>query len=73
MKDFLGNELNINDEVVYIKSIRSGSSTRRNALFKGKIIRFTPKMVEIEMQYNQECISIGHKDLVVPFHTCKLN
>lgn len=72
MSDFLGNELFIGDEVVYIKSIRTGSSTRRNALFKGKIIRFTTKMVEIICEYNKECMPNGNKDLVTPFHTCKI-
>lgn len=44
MKDFLNNELKINDEVIYIKNMRTGSITVRNVLFKGKIIGFTQKV-----------------------------
>lgn len=42
MKDFLGSELNIGDEVVAISSI--GQRT----LHRGKIRGFSPKMVDVE-------------------------
>lgn len=41
MKDFLDNELNIGDEVVFIRP-------KYRELITGKIIRFTPKFCIIE-------------------------
>lgn len=73
MKDFLNNELKINDKVIYIKNMRTGSSTVRNVLFKGKIIGFTPKSVRILSQYAREYFCVGNEDLVQPTHVCKLN
>ncbi len=43
MIDFLGQELNIGDNVVYVKHERTSSE-----LIKSKIIGFTNKMVKIE-------------------------
>lgn len=37
MKDFLGRELNVGDECVYLKNCRTGSSTIRKLMFKGLI------------------------------------
>lgn len=73
MKDFLNNELKNDDEVIYIKNMRTGSSTVRNVLFKGKIIGFTPKSVRILSQYTNEYFCVGNEDLVQPTHVCKLN
>lgn len=73
MKDFLKNELKIDDEVIYIKLMRTGSSSSRNVMFKGKIVGFTPKMVKIERQYTQEYFGIGGIDTVTPYNICKLN
>lgn len=43
MKDFLGNELAVGDQVVYLTHTRTSSS-----LNKGVIKKITPKMVSIE-------------------------
>lgn len=72
MKFFLNNELKIDDEVIYIKGVRSGS-TVRNVLFKGKIIGFTPKSVRILRQYTNEHFCVGCEDLIQSTHVCKLN
>lgn len=49
MKDFLNNELNIGDEVVYLYYARTSAELKI-----GKIIKITDKMVKIETssQYN---------------------
>lgn len=73
MKDFLGNELKVNDEVIYIKSMRTGSSTTRNVMFKGQVSGFTKKHVEVERTYTNEHFTIGNFDLIQPTHVCKLN
>lgn len=73
MKDFLGNDLNFGDEIIYIKSLRTGSSTTRNVLFKGRILDFLPKNVEILRTYSNEEFPIEIVDVVKPGHVCKLN
>lgn len=40
MKDFLGRELAVGDECVYLKNCRTGSSTIRKLMFKGVITGF---------------------------------
>lgn len=40
MKDFLGRELNVGDECVFLKNCRTGSSTTRKLMFKGVITEF---------------------------------
>ena len=40
MKDFLGRELNVGDECIYLKNCRTGSSTTRKLMFKGTITSF---------------------------------
>lgn len=40
MKDFLGRELSIGDECIYLKNCRTGSSTTRKLMFKGVITGF---------------------------------
>lgn len=55
MRDFLGKEIKIGDKVVYLAGRITGSSTRRNMLFIGKVVGFTDKMVKIlEEKYNSE-------------------
>ena len=55
MKDFLGKEINIGDNIVYLAGRRTGSSSRRNMLFKGEVIGFTTKMVIVlEEKYRSE-------------------
>lgn len=57
MKDFLGKKINIGDKVVYLAGRMTGSSTRRNMLFKGEVIGFTPKMVRVKENNIEELIS----------------
>lgn len=45
MKDFLGRELNIGDECVYLKNCGTGSSTTRKLMFKGVITEFKGKRI----------------------------
>lgn len=54
MKDFLGKEIQINDEVIYIKLCRTGSSSSRKIMFKGKVVGFKGQKVEIECLYTNE-------------------
>ena len=46
--DYLGNKLNVGDKCVFLKNIRTGSSTIRKMLRKGTIQRFTPASVVFE-------------------------
>ena len=39
--DFLGHKLNVGDKCVYLKNVRTGSSTIRKCMFKGIITGFT--------------------------------
>lgn len=43
MIDFIGNELHIGDEIVYVRSTSSGFD-----MYKTKIIGFTPRMLKVE-------------------------
>lgn len=45
MKDFLGRELDVGDECVYLKNCRTGSSTTRKLMFKGVITSFKKRNV----------------------------
>ena len=46
--DFTGKLLDVGDEVVYIANTRTGTSTVRKIMYKGKIERFTLKLVVME-------------------------
>lgn len=47
-KDFLGREINIGNECVYIKDVRTGSSTTRKMLFRGVVTRITKHKVAFD-------------------------
>lgn len=67
MIDFLNNEINIEDEVIYIKGIQTGSSTTRKIMFKGKVVNFKGRKVEIERLYTNEYIIANKEiDLIFP-------
>ena len=51
MNDYLGNEIKINDDVIYILYLRTGSSSSRNMIAKGKVIGFKKSKVEIKREY----------------------
>lgn len=53
-KDFLDNDIKINDEVIYLKSIQTGSSSTRKIMFKGRVLNFKGKKVEIRREYTNE-------------------
>lgn len=53
-KDFLNKEIKLNDEVIYIRLIRTGSSSKRKLMYKGKVLGFKGKKVEILEQYTNE-------------------
>ena len=72
MKDFLNNEISINDEVIYLKLLQTGSSSKRKIMFKGKVSGFKGKKVKIERLYTneweikkQEIDEIFPKDIVI--------
>lgn len=54
MKDFLNNEININDEVIYLKRLMTGSSSTRKIMFKGNVLGFKGQKVKIERLYTNE-------------------
>lgn len=60
MKDFENRELAIGDQVIYIKGRRTGSSSSRNIMFKGKVVGFTPKMVKVFKQGEIDLVSSDH-------------
>lgn len=62
MTDFLGRELNVGDECVYIQNRSTGSSTIRKLLFKDVIIGFTPKKVRFKR----------YGDLIFPCNVVKV-
>ena len=53
-KDFLDNDIKINDEVIYLKLIQTGSSSTRKIMFKGRVLNFKGKKVEIRREYTNE-------------------
>lgn len=48
MKDFLGNELNVGDEVLYLKGNYGSSGLNGHSFCLKTIERFTPKMIVFE-------------------------
>ena len=73
--DFIGEELNIGDYVVYLKNTRTGSSTIRKCLYVGVISNFGKSEVKIkplskhdkyEIDYlnRDECVSIQSRDII---------
>lgn len=51
MKDYLNNDIKINDEVVFLAYKRTGSSSSRNMIAKGTVIDFDKKKVKIKAEY----------------------
>lgn len=66
MKDFLGNEIKINDNVVYLKRLQTGSSSTRKIMFKGKVLNFKGQKVEISREYTNEWV-IKDKEIDIIF------
>ena len=66
MNDFLNNEINIEDEAIYLKNLRTGSSTIRKIMFKGKILSFKNDKVNIQRIYNKDGFSLEEIDTVFP-------
>lgn len=46
--DFVGQLLDIGDKVIYVANTRTGTSTVRKIMYKGKIAGFTPRLVIME-------------------------
>ena len=72
MIDFLKNEISVNDEVIYLKRLMTGSSSTRKIMFKGKVLGFKERKVKIERLYtneweikSKETDEIFPKDIVV--------
>lgn len=67
MKDFLGNYINVGDDVIYLKLLRTGSSSKRKIMFKGKVLDFKGQKVEVSREYTNEW-NIEHpgSDLIFP-------
>ena len=66
MNDFLNNEINIGDEVIYLKNLRTGSSTIRKIMLKGKILSFKNDKVNIQRTYNKDGFSLEEIDTIFP-------
>ena len=67
MKDFLGNYINVGDEVIYLKLLRTGSSSKRKIMFKGKVLNFKGQKVEVSREYTNEWnIEHPESDLIFP-------
>lgn len=66
MKDFLDNELNIEDEVVYIYHARTSSELK-----KGKIIDITNKMVKIETSAEYNGVTYKQPDKIIDIYALK--
>ncbi len=78
MKDFLEKEIKINDTVIYIVNLPTGSSSSRKVMFKGKVVDFqikkVMKKVVIERLYtNEEYFKIGVCDTVFPKDVCVID
>lgn len=67
MKDFLGNEIKINDEVIYVKRLRTGSSSTRKIMFKGKALGIKSQKLIVQRQYTNEwSIKEYAEDIIFP-------
>lgn len=66
MKDFLDNELNIEDEVVYLYHVRTSSELK-----KGKIINITNKMVKIETSTEYNGTTYKQPDKIIDISALK--
>ena len=67
MNDFLNHKIEINDDVIYLKRMMTGSSSTRKIMFKGKIISLKGQKVEIERLYTNEWeIKSKEIDIIYP-------
>ena len=66
MKDFLGRELNVGDEVVYLSHSRTSSN-----MYRGIVVEFTPCKVRIET-YTADGEG-AWPQLKFPYHVVKVN
>lgn len=64
MKDFENKDIKINDEVIYIQNIHTGSSSIRKCMFKGIVTEILDKKVLIKPIYSNEFKNIGNWDNV---------
>ena len=65
LTDFLGRELNIGDECVYLKPTMTGSSTIRKVLYKGVITGFKKNKVifgDTTVYVAKDVIKVRHND-----------
>ncbi|MBC5648483.1 hypothetical protein [Christensenella tenuis] len=72
MRDYLGNELNIGDECVYLQNKRTGSSSIRKCKFKGHIIGFTRKLVVVRCSASEFELEVGNETKVYPDDVIKI-
>lgn len=56
MKDFLGQPITINAPCVYMKNVRTGSSTTRKILHKGTIVSTTPCKVCVRTESKETLV-----------------
>ena len=66
MKDFENKKINIYDDVIYLKTIRTGSSSIRKCMFRGKVKGFTNTKVIIEPMYSNEFKIREQEDKIFP-------
>ena len=72
MIDFLEREIKIDDEVIYLKRMIAPGGSRRNVMFKGRVLGFTAKNVKIVREYTNENFPTMEVDYVLPWRICKL-
>lgn len=74
--NFIGEELNIGDYVIYIKNTRMGSSTIRKCKYVGMIVGFTknnvkiralsrPDRYEINWESKNEPVLVEARDIII--------
>jgi len=68
MNDFEGKEIRINDEVIYLKRLRTGSSSTRKIMFKGIVKDFKKNKVVIKCTYGREYINQVGKETDIFSH-----
>lgn len=67
MKDFENKEIKVNDEVIYIQNIRTGSSSSRKCMFRGVVKEIQKNKLVIKPLYSNEFVTAEEWDVVKIF------
>lgn len=80
MRNFINEELQINDYVIFLKNERTGSSTVRKVKYVGRICGFTDCMVYVnplsrpdtyEIYENKKAVRVYPEDIICKLHGLK--